>query len=384
MTAISGEKIVAAGILGLEDLTTYVPNVSIIQNAGGGSPSEITVRGIGSGNNAGFEQSVGMFIDGVYAGRSRQFLVPFLDVGSVEVLKGPQGALFGKNTVAGAMIINSAKPTDVFEAELRGRYEFEYESKEYVGIVSGPLTDNLRGRLAATYQDFGGYMDNLVRGSEDPEVENSSIRGSLSWSPTDEVEVYAKLEYSEQETKGANTQFTSTAGNFRGLVDHTDLITPLEDSRFDDKTTLDSPHEEFSDTDSLNVAIQVDWELDSGATFTSLTGYSDYDSDSLMDGDTSDLYLFEAIGDEEFEQFSQEFRLASAGGETLDYIVGVYLETQELTGRGRTDISLVPLADYLPSPTFAIETSASPPLIRMRIPLRLSANSPGSFWMTGP
>ncbi|MBT4520300.1 MAG: TonB-dependent receptor plug domain-containing protein, partial [Halieaceae bacterium] len=82
VTAISGEKIVAAGILGLEDLTTYVPNVNMIQNPGGGSPSAITVRGIGSGNNAGFEQSVGMFIDGVYAGRSRQFLVPFLDVGA--------------------------------------------------------------------------------------------------------------------------------------------------------------------------------------------------------------------------------------------------------------------------------------------------------------
>ena len=80
VTLISGEKIIEAGILGLEDLTTYVPNVNMVQNPGGGSPSAITVRGIGSGNNAGFEQSVGMFIDGVYAGRSRQFLVPFLDI----------------------------------------------------------------------------------------------------------------------------------------------------------------------------------------------------------------------------------------------------------------------------------------------------------------
>jgi len=346
VTLISGEKIAESGIQGLEDLTSYVPNVNMIQNPGGGSPSAITVRGIGSGNNAGFEQSVGMFIDGVYAGRSRQFLVPFLDIGTVEVLKGPQGALFGKNTVAGAMIINSARPTDTFEAEFRGRYEAEYNSTEYTGIVSGPLTDTLRGRFAATYQDFGGYMDNLVRNSDDPEVENQAIRASLEWDVADNVSAYAKVDYAEQETSGSNTQFTNTGGLFRGLVPHQLVITPLEDSVFDDKTTSDGMNEEFSDTESLNVMVQVDWDLDGGATVTSVTGYSDYDVSSLMDGDTSDLHLFEARSLEDFEQVSQEFRLTSAGGETLDYIVGVYLETQVLNSISSTDINLLPLAAF--------------------------------------
>jgi len=346
VTLISGEKIIEAGILGLEDLTTYVPNVNMVQNPGGGSPSAITVRGIGSGNNAGFEQSVGMFIDGVYAGRSRQFLVPFLDIGTVEVLKGPQGALFGKNTVAGAMIINSARPTDTFEAELRGRHEAEYSSREYVGMVSGPLTDTVRGRLAATYQDFGGYMDNLVSNAEDPEIENQSIRASLEWDITDNVSAYAKVDYAEQGTTGSNTQFTDTGGLFRGLVPHAAVITPLEDGVFDDKTTLDGFNDEFSDTESLNVIVQVDWDFESGVTLTSITGYSEYDVKSLMDGDTSDLRLFEALSDEEFEQVNQEFRLASPGGETLDYIVGVYLESQDLKSINSVDISLLPLASF--------------------------------------
>ncbi|MFK7978186.1 MAG: TonB-dependent receptor plug domain-containing protein, partial [Halioglobus sp.] len=140
VSAISGEKIVEAGIQGMEDLSAYVPNFNLFLNPAGGSPAQIFIRGIGSGNNAGFEQSVGLFIDGVYTGRSQQYLVPFLDVAAVEVLKGPQGALFGKNTVAGAMIINSAKPTDEYEAELRAHYEFEYETQELAGMVSGPLT----------------------------------------------------------------------------------------------------------------------------------------------------------------------------------------------------------------------------------------------------
>ena len=168
VTAISGDKIVEAGILDLQDLTSYVPNVVMFNEPGGGSPGRIYIRGIGSGNNSAFEQSVGSFVDGIYAGRTRQFLVPFMDVAAVEVLKGPQGVLFGKNTVAGAMIMNSARPTGQLEGELRGSYEFEYGSEDYTGIVSGPLGDRLSGRLAGKVQKFDGYMDNLVRGTEEP------------------------------------------------------------------------------------------------------------------------------------------------------------------------------------------------------------------------
>jgi iron complex outermembrane recepter protein len=341
VTAISGEKILEAGIQGLEDLTAYVPNVVIFTNPD--SNSSIFIRGIGSGNNRAFEQSVGMFIDGIYSGRQKQFLVPFMDVGSVEVLKGPQGALFGKNTVAGAMIVNSARPTDELEGELRAQYEIEYGSQDYFGVVSGPLTDNLSGRLAGKYQKTEGYMDNLSRGSEEPEIDNSSVRGSLLWDASETVQVYAKVDYSEQETIGNNTQLTNIDGNFRGLVNHRDVLTPQEDGRFDDKNTQLSWNEEATNTDSLNAAIQLDWDLNNG-TLTSLTGYSEYDSEVIMDGDTSDLLFLEQKNTEDFEQISQEFRLASPGGETVDYIVGVYLESQEMSNNSPTDISLLPLS----------------------------------------
>ncbi|NND69051.1 MAG: Plug domain-containing protein, partial [Halioglobus sp.] len=85
VSAVSGEKIAEAGIQALEDLSSYVPNFNLFLNPGGGSPASIFIRGVGSGNNVAFEQSVGMFIDGVYTGRSQQYLVPFLDVASVEV-----------------------------------------------------------------------------------------------------------------------------------------------------------------------------------------------------------------------------------------------------------------------------------------------------------
>ncbi|MEH6567454.1 MAG: TonB-dependent receptor [Halioglobus sp.] len=362
VTAISGEKIVEAGIQGMEDLSSYVPNFNLFISPGGGSPAQIFIRGIGSGNNVAFEQSVGMFIDGVYTGRSQQYLVPFLDVASVEVLKGPQGALFGKNTVAGAMIINSARPTNEFEAELRAQHEFEYDSQEYNGMVSGPLTDRLSGRLAAKYLDSGGYMDNLDRNTEEPEVESLGLRGSLMFDATDNLQVYGKVEYSEVERTGGNGQLTNIDGNFRGLIKHTDVLTPLEDARFDDKNTSNSFRPEGADLESFNATVQVDWDLGKH-TLTSLTSYSEYETTTVVDGDFSNILFLEQRPDEDFEQISQEFRLSSPGGETLDYIVGAYFESQELDSLIVTDLNLIALsAVNVPgSPVPAVQTGISAP-----------------------
>lgn len=329
VAAISGDKIAEAGIQGMEDLSAYVPNFNLFISPAGGSPAQIFIRGIGSGNNAAFEQSVGMFVDGVYTGRSQQYLVPFLDVASVEVLKGPQGALFGKNTVAGAMIINSARPTADLEGELRVHHEFEYGTQEYVGTISGPLSDRLSGRIAAKFRDQGGYMENLVRNTEEPEIESMGLRGSLLFDATDNVQIYGKLEYSEVERVGANGQLTNIDGNFRGILEHRDSITPLEDAVFDDRTTSNSFNPEGADLESLSTTVQVDWTLGEH-TLTSLTNYSEYESHMIVDGDFSNLLFLEQAPDEEFEQFSQELRLSSPGGQTVDYIVGVYFESQTL------------------------------------------------------
>jgi outer membrane receptor protein involved in Fe transport len=344
VTAISGEKIVEAGINGLEDLTTYVPNVQMSRTAAGGSPGRLYIRGIGSGNLASFEQSVGTFVDGIYSGRFRQFLIPFLDVSSVEVLKGPQGTLFGKNTVAGALIVNSARPTDTFEGDVRARYEMEYGSTEYVGIVSGPLTSTLSGRVAAQYQDFEGYMDNLVRDTDEPEAENTAVRGSVLWEPADALQVYAKLDYSKQKTFGSNAQLTNIDGDFRGIIEHRDVLSPLEDGKFDDKNTLDSWQQDHSKTDSVNAAVQVDWELDNATTFTALTGYSEYDAHVVSDGDFSNLFFLEPFSPEKFSQYSQEFRLSAPISDTVDYLAGLYLEYQELDVENFASLSLTSLS----------------------------------------
>jgi iron complex outermembrane receptor protein len=335
VTAISGEKIDSAGIRGLVDLSSYIPNVSI-NTQSGASPGNIIIRGVGSGNNVAFEQSVGMFVDGVYAGRARQYLVPFLDVGSVEVLKGPQGTLFGKNTVAGAISIKSERPTDSLEGSLRAQYEVEYGTTEYVGVVSGPVTDKLSARLAGKYRDEEGYTDNIIRGGDEPEAENSAIRGSFVYAAADTVELSGKLEYAKQEATGSKFQVSGIDGAGFG-VKFADVIDPREKGDLDDKTTSDSFNGEYNDTDTVNSVFNIVWDMDE-LTLTSITGYSEYDTDYISDGDFSNLKFIQSTADEDFDQVSQEFRIASPGGETVDYIAGLYLESQDLNNSTRNDL----------------------------------------------
>ena len=113
ISVMSGEAIEERGLSSLEDLTVYMPNIHVAE---GGAGTQLFIRGIGSGINYGFEQSVGTFIDGVYYGRGRSARGRFLDIERVEVLKGPQSTLFGKNTIAGAINITTARPTDEFES----------------------------------------------------------------------------------------------------------------------------------------------------------------------------------------------------------------------------------------------------------------------------
>lgn len=331
VTAISGDKIADAGIQGLEDISSYVPNLKIT-SATGQSAGFIVIRGVGSGNNSGFEQSVGMFIDGIYAGRSRQFMVPFLDLAAVEVLKGPQGTLFGKNTVAGAISIQSAKPTNTLEGNVRLSYETEYDSKEASAVVSGPLTDYLSGRLAVKHNDKSGTVENLIRGTEEPTSDSRAIRGSLLFDVSDNIQVLSKLEYANVYNEGSIFQLSGIDGIWAsplGEYIHVDEVSPIEDGKLDNKNTLDSPNKEFVETTSINGLIKVDWDLEN-FSLTSITGYSDYESEVLADADFSDILFIETNPAETFDQTSQEFRLTSQGGGDLDFIVGLYLETQHL------------------------------------------------------
>ena len=146
VSSVGGEKLIAAGIDKLEDLQAYVPNLTMSET---GIGTVIYVRGIGSGINQGFEQSVGMYVDGVYYGRAQLSRAPFLDLERVEVLRGPQNILHGKNSIAGALSINTRKPSEEFEASVAGVYEPEHGEEVIDLVLSAPLTEDISFRFAS-------------------------------------------------------------------------------------------------------------------------------------------------------------------------------------------------------------------------------------------
>ena len=144
ISAVSGEKIDAYGQTSLEEVSSAIPNLKITQTA---IANRIAIRGIASGDNKGFEQSVAMFVDNIYYGRDQLSRLPLVDLERVEVLRGPQPTLFGKNAIAGAVNVTTRKPSDEFEGSLKALYEFNHNEAQVTGVLSGPISENIGARV---------------------------------------------------------------------------------------------------------------------------------------------------------------------------------------------------------------------------------------------
>jgi len=319
VAATSGEKLSEAGIGALTELSNYVPNLRVVE--GVQSPS-LFIRGIGSGNNAGFEQSVATYSDGIYVGRARQSRASFMDLERVEVLRGPQGILFGKNSIAGAISLVSAKPTDEFEGKVSIKHEPEYNTTETNAFISGPLSDTVAARLAVRYLEDDGFYENSLQDRDETAVEDSAARLMLTWDARDDLSATFKFEHSDIQRKGRQMEVADY-----GIYP----LTPSGPSLQDD-VTLD--HKRRTNVDEENsyrgnlASAQLDWDV-AGGTLTSLTTYTDYTYSDLQDLDLTEVPVVVAQTDEEFDQVSQEIRFVSPGDETVDYIIGAFYQESD-------------------------------------------------------
>ena len=215
VTALSGEKLADGAIARLEEVTAFVPNFTMSET---GIGTNIYIRGIGSGINQGFEQSVGMYFDGIYYGRAQLARSPIFDLERLEVLKGPQVTLFGNNSIGGAVSINSAKPTDYFQGSVKLLYSPEHGEDELNFVLSGPITDNLNSRLAIRKYDMDGYMFNPNKNRDEPNRDYLTTRLSFQFFPdSDAYEANLKIEHSEFNVKGRQIAIVrDEPTNFRG------------------------------------------------------------------------------------------------------------------------------------------------------------------------
>ena len=367
VSAVSGTKIAEAGIMKIEDLKNYVPSLFMTETAIG---NNISIRGIFSGVNPGFEQSVGTYVDGIYRGRPQQTRAPFLDLERVEVLRGPQSILFGKNSVAGALNITTARPTDEFDAMVSALYEPRYEEQEFTGHVSGPFTDRFRGRLAASYRELDGAIHNATLSTEDPSREETMVRAWLEFDVTDNVTASLKAEHGEFDVVGRQieiaTELPAAAGPFTGLTYSQILRAFGQDVSVLNNTAdyVRSANGDFSNNDTDEFVLQFDWQVGEN-TVTSVTGYSQYSFDELCDCDFTGGNVFNVVMGEEFDQTSQEIRLTSPTGGKLEYILGAYYETSDLEFRDSIQVAsnsvLVPLLNSNPALCVGPFANPTPP-----------------------
>jgi outer membrane receptor protein involved in Fe transport len=337
ISAVTGDMMVQTAIQKAEDIQFLVPNFTLTET---GIGTNAFVRGIGSGINQAFEQSVGTYIDGVYYGRAQQWRSPFLDIERVEVLRGPQSILFGKNSVAGALNISTAQPTDEFEGYVRASWEFEDEESIIEGALSGPITDRVRYRIAARSRELEGYMTNLTLGVDEPNRKDWTVRGTLAFDITDNLVATLKAEVSEFDVDGRHIEIVNeqpaAGGPFAGARYHQILQTLQQLSGQTPDPTLSNvvqddlrtSNGDFSENESETVVLTLDWGIGE-YNLESITAYSNFEYDEFCDCDFTGADVFGAALQESYEQFSQEIRLSSPIGGKFDYIAGLYYQTSD-------------------------------------------------------
>jgi len=328
MSAINQEKLMEANISNTEELSSYIANFSVSES---GQGYNVIMRGLGSGPNQGFEQTVGTFVDGIYRGRGHLMRSAFLDVERVEVLRGPQSALFGKNTTAGALNLTNAKPTEDFQGYINTDYDFSFGTTTLETAVSNSLSDNVQGRIALKYVDGGGYLENTVTDNDEVDHETLLGRITLAWQPTSDLNVLFSAQHDKDELMGyAPSQvFVEPAIAASGSP----ILDVLQDYVIDDKSHKTDPSAgeiEQATFEADHLTLNIEYDM-GDLVLTSISGLQSYELNQSNDADHSAINnVYRDLGNEKFSQFSQELRLTSAFDGDFNYIAGLYYQSTDL------------------------------------------------------
>ena len=335
--AVSGEDLRQNLINTLEGLSAYVPNLVI---GDGEFTTAVSIRGVGSQPERSFEQSVGLFVDGIYMPRSRQYRLPFMDVRQVEVLRGPQAVLFGINATAGAITIatNRSEPGDPMLANVEVDYELEYGSTRLTAVLGGSPTENLGLRLAARYSNGGDYFLNDFNQQYEGGNDEKALRLSAVWTPTSSSSIDLKYEHGTIDYDGdVGEQFGPLELNQLALLG----LPGLDDGELNWRRNMDTTFYEvltqpfggrtgagLSQTYD-NFALTADFDI-SEHILTTVLGYSALEWDSYLDLDASPLAIFAGGINEKFDQTSLELRWASPTDNRFSYMLGLYAHESKL------------------------------------------------------
>ncbi len=383
VVAFSADTIRQANMVMVRDVTAMIPNVSIEESL---SPTStfIGIRGVISTRNG--EPAVAMVVDGVQIGNASEVSQAFYDVESIEVLKGPQGALYGRNAIGGAILITSKPPTDEFSGRITGGIGSS-DLMEAFGHISGPISDDWKFRLSANFRDFNGtilneYLNELASGANITSADNWSsksdaytdfetnkdIRGQLFWTPSDRTSVDLLMSYSDLET---GSYWYRPSVRLETSNDYIDFPIGNDVNTVAFRTIF-------------NTTLKIEHEM-SSVTFTSITAYTDTDerygvpysgrgSNQMGDVDFMNTTFvgraqanldpadaailgtqLQGVGSHNFykiENISQEFRFTSNEDQRFRWVAGAYVLTTDRPESIVADLTIpgsLPLSARLPN-----------------------------------
>jgi outer membrane receptor protein involved in Fe transport len=326
VSAFTGDALDNNGLSALTQIDRSVPNLFILRNS---IQPNLAIRGAYTYvTNYSVDSAVGISLDEMFLGSTRWIDAGQFDIAQIEVLKGPQGTYFGKNTTAGLINITTRGPSDVVEGYVRGGYEFTTDEATIEGAVSGPITDRLGVRVAARYLDSKGFARNLRRNDREVSGESFVGRMTVEWQPIDAITATYKLQREDTKNYGATTDTVNCTTQFLTALSNLGLSDTCAFDKF--TATSGSPIGYYNSFDQGR-QIQKSWlnslkiEADLGAvSLVSVTGYSDLTSESYIDTTFSGLSYYAITRDDINRQFSEEVRLQTEENQPVRLVLGGY------------------------------------------------------------
>jgi outer membrane receptor protein involved in Fe transport len=338
VSALTADNLNDAGIQTMDDVTRQIPVLEVQTNTSAAATT-FRIRRVGNlGNIPSFEPAVAVFIDGAFRGRSIFGASDMFDVERIEILRGPQSTLYGKNATAGVIGIYTAAPGDAFEWKgevTAGMYDGQDGDAglyRFKGGISGPLTDDLSGSLGLSYTGNEETMGNAIVGGGEAtsELDRYAVRGQLQWDVTDDLGARFILGTVQQDDNnlGSPDYFYDPNGALGGV------ILPTMQALSESLTCKDNdPHNRkacnyvgtTADVESYEATLLVDYALDNGWTLDSITSFDQYEFRGTQDEVVQLMGPYGKYHDShDNEAYQQELRLTSAGGETIDWLGGLF------------------------------------------------------------
>ncbi|MGG5292083.1 TonB-dependent receptor [Pseudomonas shirazensis] len=340
MSVLSAQTLENQRLYRLQDLQQAMPSVNVaFMHA---RQSSLSIRGLGNNPASdGLEGSAGIYLDNVYLGRPGMAVFDLLDIEQLELLRGPQGTLFGKNTTAGVLNISTRRPTFSSEGSVATSIGEDGYQQTHASL-GGPLSSTLAGRLSAYRTEENGYVDNQFNGETLGGGTRQGLRGQLLFEPNDSFNLRWIADYNEEDSSAGTRSLFSTGPTINGVNRYQQRAAAVGATLVEGRrVNLDA--EQNVRVFQGGSSLEASWTLPGDYTLTSITAWRWWDFTPRND-DELNVPVMRNVGQSARDrQYSQELRLASPRGELFDYVAGAYYMRQEMRNEVFTDYG--PLAD---------------------------------------